>query len=384
MPLAGIDPELLLFRPKPLEDELFSYWLVRLAKENSLKLKTFTRKKLGFEHDFWRHDIDRRASREMTSRVAKITGTSEGRAFATTLAAYEGSLYEKHTSIGPQRWLLPIGKGSKWTLHGQQFCPRCLSDDPIPYFRRKWRLSLSFACVEHHVLLMDACPNCGAVVSFHRGDFHRLSLPDTFGMTMCQHCNIDFRCHAENTITLSKDLVDFQQNLYSVLNRNEPLLGSLHPAFPHLFFDGLLLMVRALSSNGHSRRLRDYLYGQQGKKPQATPFRTPLVRFDELPVFERGSLLGLAMHLLSSWPHTFIGTCRAADLSSTYLLEYRKTRQAPYWYASVVQWSLDCGLYCPSEAEKESVRCFLRRRWLPDGANSVKRWLGCHITSAKR
>jgi len=384
MPLADIDPGLLLFRPKPLDDELFSYWLVRQAKDNSLKLKTFTRTKLGFEPDFWRHDVDRHANREMSSRVAKITGVSEDRAFATTLAAYEGSLYEKHTEIGPQRWLLPIGKGSIWTLHGQQFCPQCLCSDAIPYFRRKWRLSLSFACVAHGVLLMDACPKCGGAVSFHRGDFHRLTLPDASSATTCQHCNADLGCHIENMTALPKDLVDFQQSLYSVLDNNAPLLGNSHPTFPHIFFDGLHLMLRALSSNGHTRRLRDYLLGQLGKKSQATPFRTALVRFDELPVSERSSLLELTKHLLSNWPETFIGICRAANISSTYLLEYRKAKQAPYWYASIVRQSLDGGPYSPSEAERESVRRYLLRRWLPAGVNSVNRWLGCHVTSARR
>lgn len=380
---ANIDPGLLLFRPRPLDDELFSNWLVRLARANSLKLKTFSRKKLGLKQDFWRHDVDRHANREIAARVAKITGVSEERAFATTLAAYEGTLYEKHTSIGPQKWLLPIGKGSVWTLHGQQFCPRCLADDTIPYFRRKWRLSLSFACVAHHVMLMDACPKCGGTVSFHRGDFHHLTLPETSNVTMCQHCGTDLGHHIENTITLPKELVDFQEKLYSVLDQNLPLLGSTHPAFPHLFFDGLHLILRALSSNGHTRRLRDYLYVQRGKNSLATPFRTALIRFDELPVCNRSSLLELTKHILSNWPQTFVGSCQAAQLSSTYFLEYRKTKQAPYWYASVVEGSLNGGPYRPSKEERESVRRYLRRRWLPDGVNSVNRWLGCHATFSK-
>lgn len=379
-----LNPRLLLARPRPLDDELFSSWVIRLAAANVLKLKTFSRKKLELPSDFWRHDVDRFANAEVTSRLSKITGITNERAFLTTLAAYEGVLYEKHTAIGPQRWLLAVGKGSSWILHGQQFCPLCLATDPIPYFRRRWRLSLSFACLKHNVLLMDDCPQCNATISFHEGDFHQLTLPDKRPMTSCHRCGMDWRRQTNNPPPTPAKLLIAQTNIYRILDENYPLLGRYQPSFPHLFFDGLHLILRALSSNGHTRSLRDYLSRESGTEPHPTPFRTPLIRFDELRVKERAPLLEMAQRLLEDWPNRFLASCRSAGLSSTYLLEYRKTCPAPYWYASVIEWNLNQTPYRPCEAEREAVRQYLRRRWLPDGANSVNRWLGTHFTSKSR
>lgn len=383
MPTVDLNPELLLVRLKPQDDELLSSWLVRLAAGNSLKLKTFTRTRFGLGQDFWRHDVDRFASAELTSKIAKATGVSEEQAFATTLAAYEGAPYEQHTTIGPQRWLLPVGKGSAWTLHGQQFCPRCLANDTAPYFRRRWRLSMSFACIEHQAMLLDACQKCGGSVSFYGGDFHHLTLPEQALMTKCWQCGYDLRRQEDAGNVLQPDMIAFQKNLYEVLDQNTSILGPAHPSFPHLFFDGLHLLLRALSSNGHTVRLREFLLTKRGEKSQLTPFRTALIRFDELPILERTSLLGLARDLLQNWPQTFVDACRSAKLSSTYLLDYRKKVRAPYWYTSVVHSELNGTPYRPTEAEKESVRQYLRRRWLPEGVNSVNRWIGCYTIAKK-
>ncbi|NJA90152.1 TniQ family protein [Rhodocyclus tenuis] len=376
----GLNPTLLLVRPHPLDDELLSSWVIRLATANALKLKTFSRKKLGLPHDIWRRDVDQFANVKMVSHLAKLTGTPVERAFLTTLAAYEGSLYEKHTARGQQRWLLAVGKGSAWLLHGQQYCPLCLATDPIPYFRRRWRLSLSFACLEHSVLLMDNCPRCKAPISFHGGDFHSLSLPDKPPMTSCCHCGTEWRHMVSCLTQIPQKLLITQEKIYRVLNENHPLLGRQQPIFPHLFFDGLHLLLRALCSNGHTRRLRDYLCHEAGTESYTTPFRTPLIRFDELRVGERAPLLEMALGLLADWPHRFLASCRLAHLSSTYLLDYRKASPAPYWYASAIEWNLNKTLYRPCEAEKEAIRQYLRRRWLPEGANSVNRWLGTYFT----
>ncbi|MFG2906154.1 TniQ family protein [Kitasatospora sp. NPDC048286] len=48
-----------------------------------------------------------------------------------------------------------------------RYCPRCLAGDGSPVqarhggpWRRRWRLAVSFACLEHRVLLQHTCPRC--------------------------------------------------------------------------------------------------------------------------------------------------------------------------------------------------------------------------------
>jgi DNA-binding Xre family transcriptional regulator len=45
---------------------------------------------------------------------------------------------------------------------GSRFCPLCLKDTSGRW-QLSWRLGWAFACTEHHCLLVDACPECGAV-----------------------------------------------------------------------------------------------------------------------------------------------------------------------------------------------------------------------------
>lgn len=42
-----------------------------------------------------------------------------------------------------------------------QFCPACLREDEVPYFRRSWTLATRVSCFRHGCRLRDRCPSCG-------------------------------------------------------------------------------------------------------------------------------------------------------------------------------------------------------------------------------
>jgi hypothetical protein len=42
-----------------------------------------------------------------------------------------------------------------------QFCPTCLREDEVPYFRRSWTLATRVSCFRHACRLRDRCPSCG-------------------------------------------------------------------------------------------------------------------------------------------------------------------------------------------------------------------------------
>jgi len=189
-----MDARLLLVRPRPLEDELFSSWLVRLAWSNGEKLHPFCRRRLGIRVNLWNHDLDRLADPSAIERAAMAAGISIERVFETTLAAYEGRLYERHVSKGVSRWLLPIGRYARTRLrHGQQYCVRCLQEGGAPYFRRRWRLGFCVTCEKHGTILSDACPQCGAPISFHEGDYGKLVLRNNCPLIYCRRCGDEKR-----------------------------------------------------------------------------------------------------------------------------------------------------------------------------------------------
>ncbi|WP_369124446.1 TniQ family protein, partial [Undibacterium sp. CCC2.1] len=58
----------------------------------------------------------------------------------------------------------------KRNAYGLQFCPTCLAEDSVPYFRRRWRVAFYTVCNEHKTMLLDRCPKCGSSVAAHRLD----------------------------------------------------------------------------------------------------------------------------------------------------------------------------------------------------------------------
>lgn len=179
---------------RPLPDELLSSWIVRLAYAHDLKLRTFVRLAFPVQHEIWYRDIDRLAPLALLKELSAHTGLSLDKVETTTLRAYEGRIYRYYRAFGVQQWILPLMVW-EWQHqgYGLQFCPACLAEDPVPYYRKRWRVAFYTWCCRHQLMLHDRCPRCGAPVSFHRRDLNAGSIDQVGAITLCDHCNFDFR-----------------------------------------------------------------------------------------------------------------------------------------------------------------------------------------------
>ena len=203
--------QILPVHPPPLEDELLSSWMVRLARANAQKLHTFTRLlypsqprtviREGYTRthrstSVWARDIDRTAKPDLLERLSQRTPLSLERLRATTLGAYEGFLFERHiVSSGAGPWIMPLGiRSTKHRGYGLQCCPQCLAADREPYFRRAWRLAFVTVCPTHRTLLLDRCPNCQAPIAFHHLEYGgSRAMPSEKPITTCAGCGLDLR-----------------------------------------------------------------------------------------------------------------------------------------------------------------------------------------------
>lgn len=169
--MLGLSGNLWPIHPHRLPDELLSFWILRVAHANRLKLQTFTNLALGRNASPWARDIDRSASDELLSQLSAQTGSSVEELRGGMLSAYEGILFEHHNAQGNSQWILPLGVYHRTRrAYGMQFCPACLFWDGIPYFRRRWRLAFATICDRHGTLLHDRCPHCAAPVIYFRND----------------------------------------------------------------------------------------------------------------------------------------------------------------------------------------------------------------------
>lgn len=192
--MKGLTSSLWPIHYKPLTDELLSCWLVRLAHGHGLKVQTFCNLIFGNRRQVWNRDIDRLAPTWLLDELSARTGTSPEAVFNTTLRTYEGLLYPKFRSSSVLQWILALKMyHRKREGYGLQFCPACLAEDEIPYFRKCWRVAFYTVCARHGTMLLDRCPKCGAAIAVHRLDMAASDGLEMGSVSYCYSCRFDLR-----------------------------------------------------------------------------------------------------------------------------------------------------------------------------------------------
>ncbi len=72
----------------------------------------------------------------------------------------------------------------KQYINGLRYCPSCLKEDSIPYYRKKWRLSYIPICIIHECFLENKCPQCNSPVAPY-------SLNWDMSIEKCYNCEFD-------------------------------------------------------------------------------------------------------------------------------------------------------------------------------------------------
>lgn len=370
-------------RMKPKEDELLSSWLVRLAMAHGLKLHTFC--VLAWPgKSIWNRDLDKSADSELLDMLVSRTGYTRRTIDATTLADYEGKLYEKHNPFGNTLWVMPLGIYHRTrTQFGLQFCPDCFHDDKEPYCRRKWRLAFVTVCEKHYKTLVDRCSYCGQAINFYRDEMgvrHKVA-PST--MTGCHKCGNDLRCINASSIPRALvNLVNFQKSLLLSLQEGWRSVPGRGYVCSNLYFTALHQVMRLLATGRQSKVLRDLCCRESGIESFAPAFPKKSRHIERLSISERQILLHLSYWLLDEWPYRFVRICRDNNIWSSTLL--RDLERAPFWYWSIVHEYLYRESYSPSDQEIESVISSLRKRGEPVNKKSISRCLGVSDTFRKR
>ena len=318
---------------KPQADELLSSWLTRLSLAHGLPPRAFGTI-LWPARQIWTGDIDRRATPDMLSILAQKTATSHRRAFATTLSAYDGALWEGLESSRSRHWLLLCAiQRQRRGRPGLQYCPQCLRADTTPYFRRCWRLGFVTVCTEHRRRLLDRCPACGDPVNFH------LLPPDTDTITRCDQSQLDFVVVEAPPLDTSpghQRLITFQTRLLRALTTGwYPLAEGQMVRLPHY-----LRVVRHLGGLLVTHRDADHRragFCRRVEQPYFVPCLPTSKQWalEGLSVTDRYRLLLLLAWWLEDWPEQFVTVCFDLLIWPRDLL--RRMASPPPWYAHTVE-----------------------------------------------
>ena len=295
----------------------------------------------------------------LIEKLLEPSGFKQEDIMALTFSSYESYLFE-HVSRGPRRWIMTLGlRTSRTDQPGLSFCPRCLAEDPVPYFRKQWRLAFITACQKHRCLLLDQCPHCHSKVYIHRWDKGNY---DFWIKNPITHC---YYCRKPLTVTQPLPSPDHAQLRFEAW-----LIHALHeggctfsakPIDGFLFFEGLDMLAKVLLQRRKSDRLHTLLHNH-GFLRQAIQINTTHRRFETLPLSIRHDVLRALCWLLSDWPDRFLNLCKEAQFSSSYLFDQcnkKGVRRIPFWLWEPVYINNHRKYYAPSPVEIANAAKFL-------------------------
>jgi hypothetical protein len=367
--------------PHRLPDELLSFWILRVAHANRIKLQTFTNTTFGKKASPWARDIDRSADDDFIDRLSLRTGATVADIRGGMLSSYEGIIFEHHNERGNTAWILPLGIYHRTRrAYGMQFCPQCLFWDKEPYFRRRWRLALATICDKHGTLLHDRCPQCGVPVIFFRNDLGHRKGFSLANHTRCWQCGFDLR----SAPVWGADWLDAQsyialRSLLTFIDIGIAVCGQHFVDYANLFLNVLHRLCEILVSSGSRRpfnRLKALVSGLTGTPLPAVPEHAV---FERLGLRDRHRALLCAMWLLMEWPDRFLKVFREAGVSRSYILGDMPT--APYWFEQLLNVELNKSGYILTTEEARSAEGYLVRSGEKLTRKTLQRVLGRRVNA---
>lgn len=305
---------------RPLEDELLSSWVTRLALLHRTMPMTFTNLYLPeTKNRFWSVDIDLQADPPILAALSQKSGTPVEELHQMTLKSYEGYLFEKaYRKTGGTPFVQPLGlRGRRSTLPGLRYCPECLLTDKQPYFRKKWRLALSIVCLKHLCYLRDRCPTCSTPLTPYLAC-------KAGGLDVCYKCGSELsKAQPSEKMGI---VAEVTERLFSAI-MNGFLIRNGVPTYSHLYFQVLHQMLKLMSNRRYGAKMREAV----GLAPVDVTGRKA---FELMQIKDQAEMLVSGVWLLDEWPERFVAICNRQRFLSSALL--RDLREVPFWYWKVV------------------------------------------------
>ncbi len=148
------------------------------------------------------------------------------------------------------------------------------------YYKKQWRLLISYICCDCEVLLRDCCPKCYNPITFHRLEQGNKKIIKIQSLDLCSFCDYDLTQDFEKA---NKNQISNQIKIYEILNQGYS--ENIHYSFSYFY---LLQVIMILLSRNHKiwGRLREACETEFGTLPEINKNFTAWSIEDRIPIFE--------------------------------------------------------------------------------------------------
>lgn len=371
---------------RPLEDEIFSSWFVRVARANGLRCHHLARILTGRGRQLFLGDIDRGVWKTPIYRLADLVNVPYEVAEKTLLTSYIPFLWPQIKSKGVWPFILPISTQDHQTRkYGLQFCPQCLCTDPIPYFRKHWRLSFNVVCDIHGIRLKDKCPHCAAPIAIDRADIKNGKFQDIPSLVHCAACQQSILVNDQ--VPCVDDALLFHQRLIlNTLDRGWINIKG-RVIYSHLFFHGLRMLLSFFDDPRYSSKLQAKLASLGiAQLESKTPRSRRSGGIERCNIQRRFELELAVAWMLDQWPDKCFCVLRELSFNSSSFLGFSKYCEipTPFWLWEPVWDNLNKTMYVPSNLEMHNAASYLFAQSKPPTIRELCRLLNLSTNHSAR
>ncbi len=348
----------------PQDDELLSSWLTRTALAHLTDPATFVNLYLPeWKNILWTRDVDISPDQKLLEALEHKCLLSNEILCNLTLKSYQGYLAEE-ISATSMPFIQPLVIRSRITKgYGLRFCPLCLKAHHARYFRKRWRLSFSTACIVHGCFLLDRCSQCGIPITLRRSYYYK-------NFPICYKCGFDFSKSEPEFVDPDSYGLRAIKELYKILETGIFSFGDRY-AYSFLFYSVLQQFIKIAYNWGFDKGLLDH--ESMAQRIDFPVIKRRHILFYDIPLKIQYLLFSGLIMIFENFPENLITFCERNELGKTELT--KDLLYLPFFY-KVIADPFSMEYYAITCDEIQSVIEHLKRRHIAVCRESVLKTTG--------
>jgi len=349
--------------PIPLQDEILSSWIVRVAYAHKTHPHTFVNQYLNYRpYSFFLSECDLTLDEAMINTIdEKCRYNIDVRSLMlTTYGGYiQENIYDNNPTI--------------FFAH-QKYCPVCLREDKVPYFRKKWRVVFYNICHKHSCYLYEHCPSCKSKLDISK--MHNNKLPYTY----CHKCGFELKRGRKLSVLKSYiSSLEYQNKIFKIIHDGYIQLDRT-PVYSFLFFEVFSKLSKLILLNRKHEFINKHPLFSLIKDAKQQNVNHPI--FKKIDAKAQSCLFGLIMYLFDNFPRNLENYILQNKL--TYYNLTTKFPYLPFWYEITV--NAITPRYLPhsmtvTKEEIEHAKQYLMSRGKTVNKVNLTLLLGCNFYS---